>query len=53
MIELDQSRYRSKVHNAKLGKIKGYKIWPAKWMILNLDYCGRIFKMVYNFWVGS
>ena len=49
MIELDQSRSRCKLHNAKLDKIKVIKIWQAKWVILNLHYCSRIFKMVCTF----
>ena len=49
MIELHQSRSRSKVHYAKLEKLKGIKIWPDKWMILNLDYFSRIFKVVSKF----
>ena len=31
--EPDQSRSRSKVHNAKLDKIKGDQTWPAKCVI--------------------
>ena len=45
-IELDLSGSRSKVHNAKLDKIKVIKLWPDKWVILNLEYCSRIFEIV-------
>ena len=31
-----------------LDKIKVTKIWPDNWVMLNLDYCKRIFEMVHK-----